>query len=186
MIRFLFALTVFAVLGRSRPISAQSARAPSARGAGLDLMLGAQTTRGGAIENRQGLLVDATIAITARESGARALVIAGGGGGVLGGNGDTCLILPNGGCAAKGNFGIVHAGVGPAQRVGNATVRALLGPAHVSGGGHSSFGMQARLDAQANAVEHFGLAAMARVTILPSHGGETLTMWALGLGVAFR
>jgi hypothetical protein len=160
--------------------------AQPARGAGFDVLLGAQHTTGGPVKESRGLLIDATAAISVRKLQSMPLLMAAGTSGVLANTDDSCRILPTGGCAPAGNFGIVHVNFGTARRVGTATVRALAGPARLVGGGHASTGLQVRVDGYEAAAAHFGLGAMMRVLYAPAHGNASYTMWALGVGAAFR
>jgi hypothetical protein len=151
--------------------------AQTARGAGLDLMLGAQRSTGGLLQERRGLFVDATAAMAMRTAQAMPLVFAAGTSGVVANTDDSCLVLPSGGCAPSGNVALVHVNLDAARRIGTATVRGLVGPARVVGGGNGSTGLHIRVDGCQSAAGHFGLGAMMRVVHAPAHGAYSHTMW---------
>ena len=176
-----FAVCVAAALFVAKPLRAQVRS-----GGGFDVTLGQHIINGGFVEFRRGMMLDALGAIPVRASPKRSVIVAAGAGGVLGGNADSCLLRPDGGCAPKGNFGFVNALGGVALPLGNTTLRALAGPAIYDGGGDTSIGLQARIDFSAPLLVHFGIGAMLRATVLPSHGGDRLTMVAFGGSLTLR
>ena len=164
--------------------STLNAQQPS--GARLDLTLGASRMRGGIIDNRSGVLADAFAAGRLRSMPGGAIVAGLGASGILGGFGDSCLILPNGGCAGKGNFTVVSALLGVDRAVGAGSLRLLAGPSYHDGAKDASVGLQGRIDVASPAFAHLALGVMTRATVLPDHGGATLVIWGFGVAVAFR
>ena len=114
------------------------------------------------------------------------MVAAGGVGVVVGGKWEVCVIQPDGSCAAHASFLVVDALVGAAKPIGGVSARALVGPALYSGANDTSVGVQGRLDLNAPTSTNFGLGAMLLATVLPSHDGERLTLWAVGASITFR
>jgi hypothetical protein len=157
------------------PQHAQSLRTPA-----LDLTLGRHTLSGGLFDYHTGAFADLLVA-GAVQSGTRwSVIAAGGGGAVVGGFGDRCLLRPGGGCAPKANFAIgnVLAGAGLSLRMISA--RALVGPAIYQYEGGKSLGAQGRLDLAATTVAHVGFGVMLRATLLPSLAGQRVLAWAVG------
>jgi hypothetical protein len=163
------------------PLPAQH---PSA--ARLDLTLGLSAVRGGTIDFRTGLLADVLAAGRLRPTRRGAIVAGLGASGIFGGMGDRCLLLPDGGCAGKGNFGVVTALFGVDRALGSGSLRLLTGPSYHKGANAGSVGLQGRVDVASPAFAHVALGVMTRATILPDHGGATLVIWGLGVGGAFR
>jgi hypothetical protein len=174
---FLLSLT----LGVPATLHAQQ---PSA--ARLDLTLGASGVRGGIIAFRSGALADVFAAGRLRPIPGGALVAGLGASGIMGGFGDRCLILPNGGCAGKGNFTVVSALLGVDRALGAGSLRLLAGPSYHDGAKDASVGLQGRIDVASPAFAHLALGVMTRATVLPDHGGAKLVIWGFGVGVAFR
>lgn len=155
-------------------------------GARLDLTIGGSTVSGGTIDFRSGFLADALAAGGLRATGGGALVAGLGASGILGGFGDRCLPLPNGGCAGKGNLTVVTALLGIDQAVGAGSVRVLAGPSYHNGARDASVGPQVRIDVASSALEHLALGLMTRATFLPRHGDAALVVWGFGAGLTFR
>ena len=174
-----FLLTV--TLGVASPLTAQR---PS--GARLDLTMGASAVRGGVITNRRGVLADVLAAGRVRPMPGGAIVAGLGASGIVGGFGDKCLPLPNGGCAGKGNFTVVSALLGVEHAVSAGSLRLLAGPSYHNGAKDGSVGLQGRIDFASPAFAHLALGLMTRATVLPNHGDATLVIWGFGVGVAFR
>lgn len=97
---------------------------------------------------------------------------------MMGGTTDRCPVRPVGSCAPQGNFVAVDALVGVAKPIGRVSAYAWAGPALHSGADDTSLGAQGRRDLNAPASTHLGLGGMLRAKLLPSHGGEPLTLWA--------
>jgi hypothetical protein len=154
--------------------------------AALDITLGLHAVTGGFIDFRTGALLDVLATGRIRAASRRAIVAGGGASTVVGGFGDRCLLTPSGGCAGKGNFVVVNALVGIDQALGAASGRLLIGPALYDGAKARSVGVQARVDLTSPVRAHLALGAMGRVTLLPSHNGQTLIGWAAGARLAFR
>jgi hypothetical protein len=168
------------ILGVVPPLAAQQSS-----GARLDLALGASGVRGGMIANRRGVLADVLGAGRLRPMSSGAIVAGLGVSGIAGGFGDSCLLLPNGGCAGKANFMVVTALLGIDRAFGAGSLRLLAGPSYHNGAEDRSVGLQGRIDVASPTFAHVALGLMTRVALLPNHGA-TLGIWGLGVGVAFR
>ncbi|MHB1312242.1 MAG: hypothetical protein ACYC3L_09515 [Gemmatimonadaceae bacterium] len=167
-------------------LSSANAQAQRQGDAGFTITVGRHFARGGHLDDRTGALLDVLAASRVRSMPRWSVVAAGGVGAVLGGTTDSCLIQPDGSCAPHANFVFVDALAGLATPIGRMSARALAGPALYSGADDTSLGVQGRLDFNALASPHVGFGAMLRATVLPSHGGERLTLWAVGGSVTFR
>jgi hypothetical protein len=179
--RLLPSLLIAAAVGVAWPLAAQHRSA-----ARLDLMLGSSAIRGGTIDFRNGMLIDALSAGRLRAKSGGAIVAGLGASRIVGGYGDRCLILPDGGCAPKGNFSVVSALFGIDRAVGAGSLRLLAGPSLQNGAGDTSVGLQGRIDVATPALAHMAMGLMTRATVLPDHGGARLVVWGFGVGVAFR
>jgi hypothetical protein len=165
----------------SCPLAAQH---PS--GARLDVAMGLSGLRGGTIDGRTAAFADVLAAGRLRPTPAGAIVAGLGASGILAGMGDKCLLLPQGGCADKGNFIVVSALFGVDRALGAGSLRLLAGPSYHSGDKHGSAGLQGRIDVASPAFAHLALGLMTRATLLPDHDDATLVIWGFGVGVAFR
>jgi hypothetical protein len=170
-----------ATLGVASPLPAQQ---PA--GARLDLSTGGGRVRGGMIDHRMDVLADVLAAGRVRPMPGGAIVAGLGASGIVGGFGDSCLLLPNGGCAAKGNFMVVTALLGVDRAVGAGSLRLLAGPSYHNGDKDASVGLQGRVDVASPTFAHLAVGLMTRATVLPNHGDATLVIWGFGVGVAFR
>src|SRR5437763_17013372 len=83
------------------------------RGAEVDLTLGRHVVSGGLIDFRDGAMADVLISGAFTTAPRWSLVGAIGGGGVVGGMGDRCLLRPGGGCAPQANFVTADLLIGP-------------------------------------------------------------------------
>jgi hypothetical protein len=146
----------------------------------LDLTLARHQVSGGFVAFRTGASADLLVAGALRSTSRWALVGAAGGSAVVGGFGDICLIRPDGGCAPKANFVVANVLAGVDAKLGSASTRVLLGPALYDGADDSSVGAQIRVDLSSPTLEHVGLGAMFRATVLPSHDSQSLVAWAIG------
>lgn len=163
-----------------------SADARTRTGAGLDLTFARHSIRGGTVNYRTGALFDLVGAVRVKSIQDWHLLMAGGAGVVLGGIGESCLLRPDGSCAPRGNLGMVNALAGAARPVGGGTVRMLAGPAFSKGAGAASLGLQGRFDVSYPMTRRVGVGGMLRVTELPSHGGDNLTLLAGGVSLTLR
>lgn len=152
----------------------------------VDVTMARHTIAGGFVDYRTGALLDVLIAGDVRPAARWTWIAAGGVGGVLGGFGDRCLFKPDGGCAPQANFVAGSLLGGVHVPLSEFAVRALAGPALYSGADARSVGLQGRLDLLGPTFLHLGLGAMARATLLPSHGGDRLVAWALGGSLVIR
>lgn len=163
------------------PVGAQDGASTTLEGT-----IGAHVVSGGAIDHRNGLLMDLLAAGRIGGLFQRPLVIAGGVGAVMGGFGDRCLLTSNGGCAGNGNFVVLNVLVGIEQPFGSASARFLVGPAIYDGANARSAGLQGQVDVASPTKGRMALGAMVRATVLPSHNGQALVGWGTGISVAFR
>lgn len=150
------------------------------------ISVGRHEARGGTVQNRKGLLVDALLA---RRLGTQAVwrwIVGGGAGGVLGGTTDECVLHSTGACAPKGNYLALNGIVGVGATVGALDVQGAVGPAVIFGGGDTSIGIQSRLDFFPRFSTGIRPGAMIRATIAPSHNQSHQTFIALGLSLQRR
>jgi hypothetical protein len=159
---------------------------PTHRTPVIDLSFARHGIDGGFIDYRNGAMADLLAAGDLHRAGQSSIVLAGGASAVLGGFGDRCLIRPTGGCAAQGNFVAFDLLTGIDREIGPASGRALVGPAVYSGAGATSLGAQGRLDLVSPTFAHVGLGIMLRATVLPSHAGDRLVVWAAGGSLVIR
>lgn len=178
--------TTLAFLAAATLLCSADAQAQRRGDVGLTVTLARHSIRGGLFAFRTGALLDVLAAGRVRTMPRWSMVAAGGVGVIFNGTTERCSILPGGGCAPQGNFVAVEALVGVAKPIGRVSGRALAGPALYSGAEDTSFGVQARLDLNAPVSTHLGLGGMLRATLLPSHDGERLTLWAAGGTLTFR
>ena len=150
------------------------------------MTLGASKVRGGTVDFRDGVFADVLVAGGLRPTSAGTVVAGLGASGIFGGAGDRCLLLPNGGCAGKGNFGVVTALLGLDHALGAGSLRLLAGPSYYNGAKDGSVGLQGRIDVATPAFAHLALGLMTRATLLPDHNHATLAVWGVGAGIAFR
>ncbi|MHB8838760.1 MAG: hypothetical protein ACYC7F_07380 [Gemmatimonadaceae bacterium] len=177
---------ILAVLTVSTLLTSTNAQAQHRGDVGLTVTVGRHFSPRAILDDATGALLDVLAAGRVRSMARGSIVAAGGVGVVMGGTVDDCQLRPDGTCAPKANFFIVDALAGAAMPVGQLTVRALAGPTLYSGADDTSLGVQGRLDLNAPMSTHVGLGAMLRATVLPSHGGEQLTLWAVGGSLTFR
>jgi hypothetical protein len=151
----------------------------------LDLTVARHTVSGAPFNHNPGGSLDLLAAVPLRSTPRWALVAAAGGGFVVGGFGDSCLITPSG-CAPKANFVVANVLAGADVNLGGASARVLLGPALYNGEDDTSVGAQLRVDLSSPSLAHVGLGAMFRATMLPSYAGESLLAWAIGGSLIVR
>jgi hypothetical protein len=184
-----FRLHILVILGvslASALLPAQERAPVSLEGsAGVGIGHGSSTFR-----DRTGIALDATLAWRIRPAAAGAVLVALTGG-VQGSPDatDLCTIAPNGGCVpAYPLFYSVGALAGREwARTRGASARVLAGPAYYrasprSGGG-GAFGLQARVDLTTPALWRVALLGSLRGAVLPSYGGGSHALGAVGLGV---
>ena len=177
---------ILAALAAGTLLTSATAQAQRRGDVGFTVTVGRHFARGGVLDNRTGALLDVLAAGRVRTMPRWSIVAAGGVGVVVGGKWEVCVIQPDGSCAAHASFLVVDALVGAAKPIGGMSARALAGPALYSGANDTSLGVQGRLDLNAPASPHVGFGAMLRATVLPSHDGERLTLWAVGASLTFR
>lgn len=177
---------ILAVLAVGTLLSSTEARAQRREDVGVTVAIAQHSIRGGLVEYRTGALLDVLAAGRVRSMPRWSVIAAGGVGVVVGGTADGCLVRSDGSCAPKGNFVVVDALAGLGTPIGGGSARALMGPALYSGAGDTSLGVQGRLDLNAPMSSHLGIGAMLRATVLPSHAGERLILWAVGGSLTFR
>ena len=102
------------------------------------------------------------------------------------GSGDTCLLVPGGGCAPQSPsvrlFGTL---VGWETRTG--WLRAMGGIAYAGPTlGGSALALQGRLDAAVEVVRHVALMASVRPVVIPNYRGDWFRLLGVSLGLRLR
>lgn len=157
----------------------------------VDLTLGFYGQQGGEAKSRSGVLMDVLVA-GERNSQHRWAPTGGGGVGLyavrssFGATPDQCEVISGLKCRPQGGLTSLYAVGGVARSSGTRTVRTLLGPLFGHGLGSNSIGVQAQVDLNAMFASHAGIGAMLRGAVMPSHGGQNLSLWSGGVSLAFR
>ena len=178
--------TTHALLAAAALLCSADVQAQRRGDVGLTVTLARHSIRGGLFADRDGGLLDVLAAGRVNTTPRWSMVAAGGIGLDVRAGMEQSSILAGASCAPLGNFVAAEALIGVAKPIGRVSGRALAGPALYSGAEDTSIGVQARLDLNAPVSAHLGLGWMLRATLLPSHDGERLTLWAAGGTLTFR
>lgn len=168
-----------------------SAQAQEAWKRRIDLTLGAYSAQASESQSQSGVLLDALLAGERNTENRWAKT---GGGGValytvkssFGAAPDQCEVVSGTLCRQNGGLTSIYAVGGLARTTGSKTTRALIGPAILHGLDANSIGVQAQVDLNAMFASRAGIGAMLRGVVMPSHGGQSLSLFSGGVSIAFR
>lgn len=157
----------------------------------IDLTLGVYGAQGSESKSQSGALLDVLLA---GEPAADKGWAKTGGGGVglytvktsFGATPDQCEVVSGTLCRQNKGLTSVYAVGGVARTSGSKTTRALIGPAFLHGFDANSIGVQAQVDLNAMFASRAGIGGVLRGVVMPSHGGQNLSLWSGGVSIAFR
>ncbi len=157
----------------------------------IDLTLGAYSEQGSESKSQSGVLLDVLLA-GERSTENRWTKTGGAGFGLyavkssFGATPDQCDVVSGTLCRQSGGLTTVYAVGGVSRTSGSRTMRALIGPAFLHGLDANSIGVQAQIDLNAMFASRAGVGALLRGAVMPSHGGQSLSLWSDGVSLAFR
>lgn len=154
------------------------------RGRDVAITIARHDIHGSPIRYRHGVLTDVLVTGHVRPAKTWSAIAASGVGVILG-RMPECAIQSDGRCAPSGSFIALNSLVGVEKTLGRAAGRLFVGPALHHGNDATSVGWQGRIAISIPVDDELRLGTMVRVTRLPSHHGESLTLWAYGGSVTF-